>query len=154
MINVIIDTSGSMALLGKPDIVQSLCRELMLTENADCEFYKWDSEVSKLKFAQNGIEIKPEGKVRISPLCAFINERSDRPARFILLTDGFVEGDKGDFTALLRNNQNIQFRVIGLGADCSKVRCGQLFPKMTADEEERYIFSPLELNAALESFDE
>ena len=45
MINVVIDKSGSMSTLGKPDVIQAIIREFQLTEGIDCNFFVWGEDV-------------------------------------------------------------------------------------------------------------
>ena len=78
MINVVIDKSGSMNTLGKPEVIQSIIRELQLTERIDCKFFLWGQNVS-LASVTDGFSNEDK-----SNLTAFLRDNSNSKFRIVL----------------------------------------------------------------------
>ena len=57
MINIIIDKSGSMNTMGKPEIIQSIIRELQLLEGIDCNFFLWGEDIRSISGNDERISI-------------------------------------------------------------------------------------------------
>ena len=150
MINVIIDRSGSMNTLGKPEVIQSIIRELQLTAGIECNFYVWDENIKQVSNFDNGINIDFGGRSSIAALLAFLRQNN---SACLLLTDGFSNEDKSEISAFLRDNSNLTFRIVLVGAD-SRVNNGKsFFPEnLIATEQKKYIFNSLEVSTAIESF--
>ena len=91
MINVVIDKSGSMNTLGKPEVIQSIIREIQLTEGIDCSFFLWGEDVRLASGTEETISIDFNGKSSIQALLEFIKLNT---GACLLLTDGFSNEDK------------------------------------------------------------
>ena len=149
MINVLIDSSGSMSSLGKPEVIQSIIREMQLTEGIDCSFFVWGEKVNALPLSGENEKIIFDGKSIISVLLDFMRTNE---GPFLLLTDGFSNEDKSDLTSFIRDNTGIKFRVILVGADSREINGKTFFPEnLMATEQKKYLFSSLEVSAAIES---
>lgn len=149
MINVVIDKSGSMNALGKPDVIQAIVRELQLTEGIDCNFYSWDENLNIIPNSDTPIDISFGGKSSIQSLLEFLKLNT---GACLLLTDGFSNEDKTSLTSYLRDNSGSKLRIILIGADSRIVNGKSFFPEnLIATELNKYIFSSLEVSAAVES---
>lgn len=149
MINVVIDKSGSMSTLGKPDVIQAIIRELQLTEGIDCIIYKWGEDVRLDSGTEETISIDFNGKSSIQALLNFLRNNNDS---CLLLTDGFSNEDKSNLTEFLRDNSNSKLRVVLFGADSRVINGKSFFPEnMIVSEQKKYIFNALEVSAAIES---
>lgn len=152
---VVIDCSGSMTSMSKKDIVKGVCRNLFLHEEFKFKFYAWSDSVTEIVDGNVGLEFECSGTNRLSTLVQFIQNDLKSSGNILLLTDGFIDEDKTEFTSLVRDSQNLKLRVVGIGADINKERLSFLFPKnfvATSSDKECLIFSTLDLEAALESF--
>ena len=140
MINIIIDKSGSMNTMGKPEIIQSIIRELQLLEGIDCNFFLWGEDIRSISGNDERISIDFNGKSSIQTLLEFIKLNT---GACLLLTDGFSNEDKSNLTSYLRDNPNSKLRIINGKS---------FFPEnLMATEQNKYIFSSLEVSAAVES---
>ena len=149
MINVVIDKSGSMNTLGKPEVIQSIIREIQLTEGIDCSFFLWGEDVRLASGTEETISIDFNGKSSIQALLNFLRNNNDS---CLLLTDGFSNEDKSNLTSYLRDNPNSMLRIILVGADSRLINGKSFFPEnLMATEQNKYIFSSLEVSAAVES---
>ena len=149
MINVVIDKSGSMNTLGKPEVIQSIIREIQLTEGIDCSFFLWGDDVRLASGTEETISIDFNGKSSIQALLEFIKLNT---GACLLLTDGFYNEDKSNLTEFLRDNSNSKLRVVLVGADSRVINGKSFFPEnLMATEQNKYIFSSLEVSAAVES---
>lgn len=149
MINVVIDKSGSMNTLGKSDVIHSIVRELQLTEGIECTFYSWGENLIEISGSDEHIDIKFDGKSSIQTLLDFIKLNT---GTYLVLTDGFSNEDKANLTSYLRDNPNSKFRVILVGADSRLINGKSFFPEnLMATEQDKYIFSSIEVSAAVES---
>ena len=149
MINVVIDKSGSMNTLGKPEVIQAIIRELQLTEGIDCNFFLWGEDVRLASGTEETISIDFNGKSSIQALLEFIKLNT---GACLLLTDGFSNEDKSNLTEFLRDNSNSKLRVVLVGADSRVINGKSFFPEnLMATEQNKYIFSSLEVSAAVES---
>ena len=149
MINIVIDKSGSMSTLGKREVIQSIIRELQLTEGIDCNFSLWGEDVRLVSETKERICIDFDGKTSIQALLDFLRNNN---AECLLLTDGFSNEDKSNLTAFLRDNSGSKFRIILVGADSRLINGKSFFPEnLIATEKNKYIFSSLEVSAAVES---
>ena len=149
MINVVIDKSGSMNTLGKPEVIQSIIRELQLTERIDCKFFLWGQNVSLASESEERISIDFNGKSSIHALLDFLKINNDA---CILVTDGFSNEDKSNLTAFLRDNSNSKFRIVLAGADSRVINGKSFFPEnMIVSEQKKYIFHAIDVSAAIES---
>lgn len=149
MINIIIDKSGSMNTMGKPEIIQSIIRELQLLEGIDCNFFLWGEDIRSISGNDECISIDFNGKSSIQTLLEFIKLNT---GACLLLTDGFSNEDKSNLTSYLRDNPNSKLRIILVGADSRLINGKSFFPEnLMATEQNKYIFSSLEVSAAVES---
>lgn len=149
MINVVIDKSGSMNTLGKPEVIQSIIRELQLTEGIECNFFLWGEDIKLASGTEETISIDFNGKSSIQALLEFIKLNT---GACLLLTDGFSNEDKSNLTEFLRDNPNSKLRIILVGADSRLINGKSFFPEnLMATEQNKYIFSSLEVSAAVES---
>lgn len=149
MINVVIDKSGSMNTLGKPEVIQSIIREIQLTEGIDCSFFLWGEDVRLASGTEETISIDFNGKSSIQALQNFLRNNNDS---CLLLTDGFSNEDKSNLTEFLRDNSNSKLRVVLVGADSRVINGKSFFPEnMIVSEQKKYIFNALEVSAAIES---
>ena len=149
MINIIIDKSGSMKTLGKPEVIQSIIREIQLTEGIDCSFFLWGEDVRLASGTEETISIDFNGKSLIQALLNFLRNNNDS---CLLLTDGFSNEDKSNLTEFLRDNSNSKLRVVLVGADSRVINGKSFFPEnMIVSELKKYIFNALEVSAAIES---
>lgn len=149
MINVVIDKSGSMSTLGKPDVIQAIIRELQLTEGIDCNFYKWGEDIELFPVSDEYINIEFGGKSSIQALLNFLRMNN---SACLLLTDGFSNEDKSSFTAFLRDNSGSKLRIVLIGADSRVANGKAFFPEnLIASEQDKFIFSSLDVSAAVES---
>ena len=149
MINVVIDKSGSMKTLGKPEVIQSIIRELQLTEGIDCSFFLWGEDVRLASETEERISIDFNGKSSIHALLDFLRNNNDA---CLFLTDGFSNEDKSNLTEFLRDNSNSKLRVVLVGADSRVINGKSFFPEnMILSEQKKYIFNALEVSAAIES---
>lgn len=149
MINVVIDKSGSMNTLGKSDVIHSIVRELQLTEGIECTFYSWGENLIEISGSDEHIDIEFDGKSSIQTLLDFIKLNT---GTCLVLTDGFSNEDKANLTSYLRDNPNSKFRVILVGADSRLINGKSFFPEnLMATEQDKYIFSSIEVSAAVES---
>lgn len=149
MINVVIDKSGSMNTLGKPEVIQSIIREIQLTEGIDCSFFLWGEDVRLASGTEETISIDFNGKSSIQALLEFIKLNT---GACLLLTDGFSNEDKSNLTSYLRDNPNSKLRIILVGADSRLINGKSFFPEnMIVSEQKKYIFNALEVSAAIES---
>lgn len=149
MINVVIDKSGSMNTLGKPEVIQSIIRELQLTEGIDCNFFLWGEDVRLVSVNEERISIDFNGKSSIHALLDFLRNNNDA---CFLLTDGFSDEDKSNLTAFLRDNSGSKLRVVLVGADSRALNGKSFFPEnLIASEQKQYVFSSIEVSAAVES---
>ena len=150
MIRVVIDKSGSMNTLGKPEVIQSIIRELQLTDGINCEFFIWDENIKAISYSSEYIKINFGGKSSISALLDFIKQSKDE---CLLLTDGFSNDDKADLSSFLRDNPDSKLRIVLVGAD-SRISFGKTFfpENLIATEQKKYIFNSLEVSTAIESF--
>lgn len=149
MINVVIDKSGSMSTLGKPDVIQAIIRELQLTEGIDCNFYKWGEDIKVIPASEEFIKIDFEGKSSIQALLDFLRLNNDA---CVLLTDGFSNGDKSNLAAFLRDNSNSKLRIVLVGADSRVINGKTFFPEnLIACEQKKCVFSSIEVSTAVES---
>lgn len=149
MINVVIDKSGSMNTLGKPEVIQSIIREIQLTEGIECNFFLWGEDVRLASGTEETISIDFNGKSSIQALLEFIELNT---GACLLLTDSFSNEDKSNLTEFLRDNSNSKFRIILVGADSRLINGKSFFPEnLMATEQNKYIFSSLEVSAAVES---
>lgn len=149
MINVVIDKSGSMNTLGKPEVIQAIIRELQLTEGIDCNFFLWGEDVRLASGTEETISIDFNGKSSVQALLEFIKLNT---GACLLLTDGFSNEDKSNLTSYLRDNSNSKLRVVLVGADSRVINGKSFFPEnLMATEQNKYIFSSLEVSAAVES---
>ena len=149
MINVGIDKSGSMNTLGKPEVIQSIIREIQLTEGIDCSFFLWGEDVRLASGTEETISIDFNGKSSIQALLNFLRNNNDS---CLLLTDGFSNEDKSNLTEFLRDNSNSKLRVVLVGADSRVINGKSFFPEnMIVSEQKKYIFNALEVSAAIES---
>ena len=149
MINVVIDKSGSMSTLGKPDVIQAIIRELQLTKGIDCNFYKWGEDIKAIPASEEFIKIDFEGKSSIQALLDFLRLNNDA---CVLLTDGFSNGDKSNLAAFLRDNSNSKLRIVLVGADSRVINGKTFFPEnLIACEQKKCVFSSIEVSAAVES---
>ncbi|MBO7486540.1 MAG: hypothetical protein J6T84_10825 [Spirochaetaceae bacterium] len=149
MINVVIDKSGSMSTLGKPDVIQAIIRELQLTEGIDCNFYKWGEDIELFPLSNECINIEFGGKSSIQALLNFLRMNNNA---CLLLTDGFSNEDKSNFTAFLRDNSGSKLRIVLIGADSRVANGKAFFPEnLIASEQNKFIFSSLDVSAAVES---
>ena len=141
MINVVIDKSGSMNTLGKPEVIQSIIREIQLTEGIDCNFFVWGEDVRLASGTEETISIEFNGKSLIQALLNFLRNNNDS---CLLLTDGFSNEDKSNLTSYLRDNPNSKFRIILVAADSLLITGKSFFPeKLSATEQKKYIFFSL-----------
>ena len=149
-ISVVIDTSGSMNTLGKPDIIQSIIRELQLTTGIDCNFYLWREKVEAVSDSANmNISVDYAGKTSIQSLLDFLMMNA---TSCLLLTDGFSNEDKSNLTAFLRDNSSSKLKIVLVGADSRIVNGKLFFPEnLMATEVKKYIFNALEASAAIDS---
>ena len=128
---VVIDNSGSMFCLSKSDILESICRSIYLHEDIEADYYRWDTSITRIDY-QNEQQVV---------------------GNIILLTDGYIDGDKTDLNRILKENREIKVRLVGVGADWNSVVSSKLFPpSFIAENKTWYIFNTLELDAALDSF--
>lgn len=149
MINVVIDKSGSMNTLGKPEVIQSIIREIQLTEGIDCSFFLWGEDIKLASGTEETISIDFNGKSSVQALLEFIKLNT---GACLLLTDGFSNEDKSNLTEFLRDNSNSKLRVVLVGADSRVINGKSFFPEnLMATEQNKYIFSSLEVSAAVES---
>ncbi len=150
-ISVIIDNSGSMSCLSKIDIIKTVCRNLLLQENFDFDFYEWSDFVEKISFENNGVINISDKKTNLYSLVDFIKSNSD--ANLLILTDGFIEGDTAELTSLIKQSELLKVRLVGIGADCSFTSCKKMFPaSYLVTAATKPIFTTLEIDAALDSF--
>lgn len=149
MINIIIDKSGSMNTLGKPEVIQSIIREIQLTEGIDCSFFLWGEDIKLASGTEETISIDFNGKSSVQALLEFIKLNT---GACLLLTDGFSNEDKSNLTEFLRDNSNSKLRVVLVGADSRLINGKSFFPEnLMSTEQNKYIFSSLEVSAAVES---
>ena len=149
MINVVIDKSGSMNTLGKPEVIQSIIRELQLTEGIDCNFSLWGEDVRLVSETEERISVDFNGKSSIHALLDFLRNNNDA---CLLITDGFSNEDKSNLTAFLRDNSGSKLRIVLVGADSRVINGKSFFPEnMIVSEQKKYIFNALEVSAAIES---
>ena len=149
MINIIIDKSGSMNTLGKPEVIQAIIREIQLTEGIECSFFLWGEDVKLASGTEETISIDFNGKSSIQALLEFIKLNT---GACLLLTDGFSNEDKSNLTSYLRDNPNSKLRVVLVGADSRVINGKSFFPEnMIVSEQKKYIFNALEVSAAIES---
>ena len=149
MINIIIDKSGSMNTLGKPEVIQAIIREIQLTEGIECSFFLWGEDVKLASGTEETISIDFNGKSSIQALLEFIKLNT---GACLLLTDGFSNEDKSNLTSYLRDNPNSKLRVVLVGADSRVINGKSFFPEnMIVSELKKYIFNALEVSAAIES---
>lgn len=147
-ISVIIDSSGSMSALSKHDIVQSVCRNLLLHENFEFKFYSWSDSVTEISYLKEGLPLNSDGKSNLSELADFI--QSNNSKNIILLTDGFIDKEAPQIKDLI---EKLNFRLVGIGADFDSGLASRLFPKnLIAVDEDKFLFTALDLEAALDSF--
>ena len=150
MINVVIDTSGSMNSLGKPQVITSIMRELQLTDGISFNYFCWGENVKEISDSDGFSDINFEGKSSIKSLLEFLRKND---GNCLLLTDGFSNEEKSDFTAFIRDNSDIRFRVVLVGADSRIINGKSFFPEtFIVTEQEKYVFNSLEVFCAIESF--
>ena len=150
-ISVIIDNSGSMSCMSKIDIIKTVCRNLLLQENFDFDFYEWSDALEKINFETYGVINISDKKTKIQSLVDFIKSNSD--AKILILTDGFIEGDASELTSLIKKSELLKVKIVGIGADCSYTSCKKLFPaSYLVTAATKPIFTTLEIDAALDSF--
>ena len=150
-ISVIIDCSGSMSVLAKNDIIQSVCRNLLLHEGFEFKFYSWSDSVEEIPYGDEGLSLAAGGKSSLSKLAGFIQNKNQK--NILLLTDGFIDEDAGQLRDLIGGTEGLNFRLLGIGADFNEVMAECLLPKnLTAAEKGGFLFNPLDLEAVLESF--
>ena len=149
MINVVIDKSGSMNTLGKPEVIQSIIREIQLTEGIDCSFFLWGEDIKLASGTEETISIDFNGKSSVQALLNFLRNNNDS---CLFLTDGFSNEDKSNLTAFLRDNSHSKFRIVLAGADSRVINGKSFFPEnMIVSEQKKYIFHAIEVAAAIES---
>lgn len=149
MINIIIDKSGSMNTLGKPEVIQVIIRELQLTEGIECNFFLWGEDIKLASGTEETISIDFNGKSSVQALLEFIKLNT---GACLLLTDVFSNEDKSNLTEFLRDNSNSKLRVVLVGADSRVINGKSFFPEnMIVSEQKKYIFNALEVSAAVES---
>lgn len=150
-ISVIIDCSGSMSVLSKNDIIQSVCRNLLLHEGFEFNFYSWSESVEEIPSGTSGLSFDAGGKSNLSKLVEFI--QSQNLKNILLLTDGFIDEDAGQIRNLIGETEDLNFKLVGIGADFDEVMASNFFPKnLVVADKGRFLFSALDLEAALESF--
>lgn len=150
-VSVIIDCSGSMSVLSKNDIIQSVCRNLLLHEGFEFKFYSLSNMVEEISFGHEGLSLTSAGKSNISKLAEFI--QSQNLKNILFLTDGFIDEDAGQIRNLISESEGLNFRLVGIGVDFDEVMASNLFPKnLLAVDKDSFLFSVLDLEAALESF--
>ena len=98
MINVVIDKSGSMNTLGKPEVIQSIIREIQLTEGIECNFFLWGEDVRLASGTEETISIDFNGKSSVQALLEFIELNT---GACLLLTDSFSNEDKSSKVEIL-----------------------------------------------------
>lgn len=148
---VIIDNSGSMFCLSKSDILESICRSIYLHEDIEADYYRWDTSITRIDYQNEELIKDVKGTANLGALVDFIEQQV--VGNIILLTDGYIDGDKTDLNRTLKENKEIKMRLVGVGADWNSVVSSQLFPpSFIAENKTWYIFNTLELDAALDSF--
>ena len=150
-ISVIIDSSGSMSVLSKSDIIQNVCRDLLLHENFEFKFYSWSDSVKEISYEEESLPLNTDGKSKIPELAEFIHSKN--PENILLLTDGFFDEDCAPIKDLISRSEKLNFRLVGIGADFDEVLAARLFPKnLLAVDKDKFLFTALDLEAALDSF--
>ena len=152
-ISVIIDSSGSMSVLSKNDIIQNVCRNLLLHENLEFKFYSWSDSVKEISYEEETLPLNTDGKSNLFKLAEFIRNKNSE--NILLLTNGFFDFDEdcAPIKDLISGSEKLNFRLVGIGADFDEVLATRLFPKnLIAVDKDKFLFTALDLEAVLESF--
>lgn len=150
-VSVIIDHSGSMSCMSKTDIAESLCRTFFLQENFEFDFYCWSSSIEKIEYETGTLIRDVGGNANIAVLIDFLKHRESD--NVLLLTDGFIDGDKTELAQAIRTQEHLKLKLIGIGADWDAARAAKIFPPdFIAEGRSKYIFTALEAAAALDAF--
>ena len=103
---VVIDNSGSMFCLSKSDILESICRSIYLHEDIEADYYRWDTSITRIDYQNEELIKDVKGTANLGALVDFIEQQV--VGNIILLTDGYIDGDKTDLNRILKENKEIK----------------------------------------------
>lgn len=154
---VIIDSSGSMAEMGKALLQRNLCRfisQLSIVNekkyaDVDFLFFLWNSSVNALVLQNNGDipEIKPKGSSELSVLLEMLKRNliNEQSINVLLLTDGgFLNSKLNKFKEELPLHSNLSIRPVAIGADAD-------FFKLEKLSSDGNVYLPENISAIIES---
>ncbi|MDQ7073583.1 MAG: VWA domain-containing protein [Gammaproteobacteria bacterium] len=139
---VFIDSSGSMAEMGKILLQRNLCRfisQLPSINNKylklDIDFYNWNSSITAFNLQSNGDipEIIPQETVDLNTLASFLYDLSTKDQQkdiyVLLLTDGgFESGSISKFNRKVNKFSNLKLQVVAVGADANIFNLEKILP--------------------------
>lgn len=130
---IFIDSSGSMAEMGKILLQRNLCRFISQLPNIDDRyskldllFYEWNSSITELSIQSDGDipEIFPQNtadlKVIGSFLCDLSMKDQKKAISALLLTDGgFDNSHISEFNSMINGLSNLKLQFVAVGADAN-----------------------------------
>ena len=139
IINIVVDTSGSMNEMGKNHLQRNLCRYLhelrIINEqkysNIEFRYYQWSSSVTNL-FVQESGEfpvLTPKGEADMVALSEYLKSmvNDEQELHVLIITDGqYSYSEITEFKKGLEKYQNIALRVVAVGADADIAKMKKL----------------------------
>ena len=122
-LNVVVDSSGSIAEVGKVDVIRSLIVRLKpIAQRFEMEtsIFLWRENVQELVRLKDFV---PQGRTVPSALASFINE-GDEGERYLLLSDGFWEEEEAAEikNAIRQKGAHLSLVVVGADARPSEMK--------------------------------
>ncbi|WP_133405882.1 VWA domain-containing protein [Parashewanella tropica] len=135
LINIIVDTSGSMNDMGKIHLQRNLCRyadklraiEFEKYSKLDIRFYQWAQNVSEVALQIDGDipVLSAKGSSNLCELSGFLNElnKDKEKARVLILSDGnFPNSYIVSFQNQMDIFSSLLIRTVAVGADADLLK--------------------------------
>ena len=135
LIDIIVDTSGSMNEMGKIHLQRNLCRyaaQLRLIDQekysgSEIRFYQWAQNVSEAALQSDGdiSALNAEGSSKLCVLSDFLSEHlkdTGRPMVLILSDGNFPNSDIVSFQSQLGTFTDLIIRTVAVGADADLLK--------------------------------
>ena len=145
LIDIIVDTSGSMNEMGKIHLQRNLCRYAAQLRSIDQEkysgsdirFYKWAQDITQLTIQSDGDipALKADGVSNLCVLSNFFSQQLNEyeRARILILSDGNfpTSEDIKSFQKRLGTYTNLSIRTVAVGADADLLKLKKISTNST-----------------------
>ncbi|MDB4542834.1 VWA domain-containing protein [bacterium] len=132
LVEVIVDTSGSMAEMGKIHLQWNLCRFIreldtinpIFQSDADFRIFQWNSKIGELELEANGdiTTTVPVGASDLVVLSSMLETHLVKNHRLnvLILSDGYFNSSMlNHFNRWLKDHPDISIRTVAIGADAN-----------------------------------